>query len=229
MIFLTGLALTGRARPQLPPSPADDVPEETDLLRAAAGRPERRAAQQSVAAAEQDERAARGASRPDVFALARVEEGNPNGLFFPPEEQWQADAFVGVALSWNLFDSGLARSRTQAAATRAEQARLRLTELDDLLALDARDSRSALLDALDRVRFAGRVLESARRNLATATDLWRNGLARHADVLDAHSQLTDAEYQVSSARADAALARGGLARAAGRMPPVSAAPAEPTP
>jgi outer membrane protein TolC len=66
---------------------------------------------------------------------------------------------------------------------------------------------------------AQRVETSARRNLAAATDLWRNGLARHADVLDAHAQLTDAQYALMAARADLELALAALDHATGVRQP----------
>jgi outer membrane protein TolC len=72
---------------------------------------------------------------------------------------------------------------------------------------------------LARARVAARAAQSAQRSVTTATDLWNNGLAAHADVLDAHSQLTDAQFECIAAAADAALATAALEHAVGALAP----------
>ena len=162
-------------------------------------------------------KATRAAYFPQVSLQARYEQARPNLLNIPPEDRWAGDAFVGVLLNWNVFDFGLTKARVREAEARLAQAELLAAEQEERVVLDVRDARIAMLDAVDRLEVATRVMSSAERNLRAATDLWKNGMARHADVLDAHAQLTDAEYQVVSARADALIARAALDRATGRL------------
>ncbi|HOW96746.1 MAG TPA: TolC family protein [Kiritimatiellia bacterium] len=215
--FLTGASLpSNAAADEAAASPAaDPAPESVLLEMAATNRPEVRAAALEARSAAKAVRAARAGYGPELALSARYEQARPNTLIFPPEDEWQDDAFVGVVASWALFDSGLTRGRVLEARARAEQADLRRRQAEDRVALEVRQARVALANAGERAVVAGRARDSAALNLQSATDLWQNGLARHADVLDAHAQLTDAEFALVSARADAVVARAALDHAVG--------------
>ena len=103
------------------------------------------------------------------------------------------------------------------AAAHRDQARERRQQTDDQIALDVREARVDLANACERLTVAARAAESARRNLKVAEDLWKNGLTRHVDVLDAHARLTDAEVQVVVTRADVEFARAELEHATGKL------------
>ena len=153
--------------------------------------------------------------------IARYEVANPNQYFFPPRAEWNHDAFAGIAVSWNIFDWGLTRAKAAEAQGRANQARLRSELVDDQIALEVREARISAQDAAARLGVAERAARSAQRNVQAATDLWQNGLARHAEVLDAHAQLTDAEYEIIAARAAVALAQAAIEHAIGcRLPAI---------
>jgi outer membrane protein len=167
--------------------------------------------------ADAEVRRARAAFFPQASAVARYEQLRPNNLFFPPEDEWNADAFAGVAIQWNLLDWGLARSRTAEVEARREQARLRAGQADERIVLQVREARIGLQNATDRLALARRAEESAGHNLKVATDLWQSGLARHSDVLDAHARLTDAQYDAVAAAADVVLAQAAMKHATGRL------------
>ena len=217
--FLTGAGLPSNAVPDeaaVLPDPAPAAESEL-LAMASTNRPEIRAAAFEVGAAAKAVRAARAGYGPELALSARYEQARPNNLIFPPEDEWQDDAFAGVVLTWDLFDSGLTRGRVLEARARAEQGDLRRRQVEDGVALEVRQARVAVVNAAERAGVAERARDSAALNLKSATDLWQNGLARHADVLDAHAQLTDAEFELVSARADAVVARAALDHAVGLL------------
>jgi len=217
--FLTGQDLAVDAAPEAAAIVEDlaAASEAESLDSARSNRAERVAREMEANAAQAQVRAARADYFPRISLMAGYETANPNNLFFPPEEEWSDDSFVGVVVSWNIFDSGLTRAKTREAAARAAQARLRQEQEDEAITLEVREARANLQDALERVTVAGRAEQSAQRNLAAATDLWQNGLTRHSDVLDAHAQLTEVQYQAVAARADALLARAALDHATGLL------------
>ena len=217
--FLTGQELPVHAAPKAASITADlSAASEADSLDTAmSNRTERVARQMDTSSAMAQVKAARADFFPRLSLLAGYETANPNSLFFPPADEWNDDSFVGVAVSWNIFDSGLTRAKAHEAAARAAQARLRQGQEDEGITLEVREARANLQDALERVTVAERTEQSARQNLDAATDLWQNGLARHSDVLDAHAQLTEAQYQAVVARVDALLARAGLDHAIGLL------------
>jgi outer membrane protein TolC len=181
------------------------------------GRPEAAAARAAVDAAAEECRAQRGGWFPRVRALGRYERARPNAQFFPPRDEWDDDAFVGAAATWDALDGGLTRARVREAAARLVQAESRLAETEESVLLEVREACIGLQGALAALLVATRAEPSARRNVAVVGDLWRAGLARHSDVLAAEADLTDLEYGVAAARVDVALARVALAHAAGRL------------
>ncbi len=219
--FLTGHPLPENATPvSARVLPDFAVPAEAELLGAAmTNRSERAARRRDVRAAEAGVKISRADYFPQVSLVARYEQARPNLLSIPPENRWQEDAFAGVAMSWSLFDCGLTKAKVTEATARVAQAKARLEQTDEEIALQVREARFNLQTARDRAAVTERVEQSARRNLQSATSLWRSGLARHADVLDAHAQLTDAQFEVGSARADWEVARATLERAVGRLEP----------
>lgn len=216
--FLTGHSLPADSIPEQA-APADPgLTTEAMLIEMAqTNRAERAALEMEARAAESQIKAARAEYSPQLSLVARYEDSRPNLMNIPPQDKWQDDAFVGVSVSWNLFDWGLRRAKVAEASSRSAQARLRVEQVEDQIALEVREARIDLQDARQRVTVAERFAESARRNHQSATDLWHNGLARHSDVLDAHDQLTTAEYEIIAARADVALAKAALDHAVGAL------------
>lgn len=219
--YLTGRELPDAAVPDQAEAAADLAmpPEPAALALAATNRPEAAARRLEAKSAASQADVSRADLYPQLYLTARYEQASPNLLDFPPAEEWKDDAFAGVTLTWSLLDWGLTRGKAAEARARAEQAALREQEASERIALEVREARIALNDALRRVAVAERAERSARRNLEAATDLWKNGLARHADVLDAHAQLTDSEYEVIAGRADVVLAEAALQHAMGRLDP----------
>lgn len=224
--FLTGMNLDSNSIPErVTASGGGEIPDENSLIDTASrNRPEREARDLEASATKELAKAARGAFYPQVYLTARYEQANPNLLYIPPMEKWNGDGFVGISVSWNLFDWGLTRAKSDEADARVVQAQLRLRYQEEQIALEVKDSRIALRDALERIELSARVLKSSERNLETATDLWKNGVTRHSDVLDAHSKLTEAQYESVVAQADVALARASLAHAVGQTVLPVAAP-----
>lgn len=216
--FLTGIELATNAEPERITLDGEaGVPPETGLLDTALkSRPERATRGMEVKAAGELAKAARGAFYPHVYLSLRYEQANPNILYIPPIEEWKGDAFAGVTVSWNILDWGLTRARAEEADSRTAQAELRLRLQEERIALDVKEARIALRDALERVELSAKVQKSAQLNLDAATDLWKNGVARHSEVLDAHARLTEAQHESCVAHADLLLARAALAHAVGK-------------
>ena len=217
--FLTGDELPLEAVPRNPAVPEEVViPSEPDSIVAAlTNRPERAAYAAEARAAKALTRVTKADYYPKVYLTAFYEQGNPNMNFFPLEDEWNDDVFAGVAVTWNIFASGLTRAEVAEAAARAAQAQLMLDRVEESIALEVREARINLQNAISRVKVNRRMKASAKQNLEVATNLWESGLARHSEVLDAHAQLTNAEYELIAASADLLLAQASLAYAQGQL------------
>ncbi|MEI6807171.1 MAG: TolC family protein [bacterium] len=218
IIFITGMELASNSVPDcVMPDGIAGIPEEGGLLgMALSQRPERTARDIEVSASKELAKAARGALYPQAYLTARYEQANPNLLNIPPVDEWKGDAFVGVSVSWNIFDWGFTQAKAEEADSRIAQAKLRLRQQEEQITLEVRENCIALRDALERVALSSKALKSASLSLDAARDLWKNGVARHAEVLDAHARLTEVQFEAVVARADVILARAALSHATGQ-------------
>ena len=161
--------------------------------------------------------AARAEGRPQLSLIARYEQGRPNQRDFPPDDQWRGDAVVGAVVTWTLFDGGLTRGRTSEAQARETREVLLLQALEESIISQVRSAHLTLRHSLNRRQTALHAEAGSRLNLEVATDLWKNGMARHSDVLEAQSKLTNTTAQRIASEADIILARALLDHAAGRL------------
>lgn len=202
------LAPSDLQAPPLPESLAKACKQRADLASL------RLAARGSEALIE----AARADRRPQVALVARVEEGRPNPRDFPPDDHWREDALVGATVSWNLFDGGLTRGRTAEARARATRDALQCEAMTERVESQVRTAHLTLKHALSRLQTALHAEAGARRNLEVATDLWKNGTARHSEVLEAQSRLTTTTAQRITAEADVLIGQATLKHATGELP-----------
>ena len=215
---LTGKDLAEEAAPAKPDYD-EPVPlsAERELIQGAlASRPDIQAQQSAFNAARKNIKIQSADYFPQLNANIRGEVGRPNILNIPPEDQWQFDAFAGISASWNILDWGLTQAKANEARAQARQASHQLSQLNEEVIFEVRQALINLQNALTRVRVARHAEESARLDLKAATDLWKNGLARHSDVLDAQARLTDTGFDLVAAAADVALGRAELDHAYGQ-------------
>ena len=217
--FLTGHDLPSNAVPNRPVIPAGlSVAPESDVLNTArTNRPEYAVRRMELNAAGALVDMHRAGYWPQLYLTASYDYDNPNPRIIPPQDEWNGDFYAGVALSWNILDWGLTRGKVSEAAARAAQAKLRLTQEDERIVLEARQARISLQDAIQSLTVAERAQQSAQRNLESATSLWNSGLLRHSELLDAHTKLTQAQYDAVSARANIVLTQTALNYATGQL------------
>lgn len=215
---LAGREFTPDEIPQKPVlAPADLLPPPLDNARTQAltNRQELIALRLAACASDTLVAAVRADGRPQLALIARYEQGNPNQRDFPPDDKWRDDAVIGATLSWNLFDGGLTRARTAEARTRASSDALQLQAMEESVVAGVRAAHLSLQHALARRQTALHAEAGASRNLEVATALWKNGTARHSDVLDAQSKLTATTAQRLAVEADIILAHAALRHATG--------------
>lgn len=215
--LLTGPALPPDGEPLVPETDTGaPLPELSSALdQALTNRAELAAARDKLQAARRQIAVVRADDRPQVALAARYEEGRPNAVDFPPTDTWQDDAFIGATVRWNIWDGGLGRAKAGEARAHAAQAALAVEQAADRIEWQVKTARINLASALDRVTVARHAAESASLNLKTATDLWKNGLARHSDVLEAEARLTESEFETIAALTDVELSKAQLRHAIG--------------
>lgn len=212
---LTGQEFTPRQSPLEPETPATTpFPTLQDALAIAlSNRPELASLRLNAQASTALIGVAQAEARPQLSLMARYEQGNPNPRDFPPDDKWRDDAFIGAAVTWNLFDGGLTRARTAEAKAKASRDTCQIQALGEAIVADTRSAFLAKDFALSRLKTSRHAEASATRNLEVATDQWKNGTARHSDVLEAQTKLTLTTAQRIAAQADVLIAEATLKHA----------------
>lgn len=134
----------------------------------------------------------------------------------PAESQTDQSTFGGIVLSLPLFDSGIARSRVEAARKDTDQARISFEQLLLGIALEVRNAftqamttRTTYDVALDSVRLA-------RESLRLADIRYSEGAGLLIDVTQAQADLTAAEGNAQNAKFQFLTAYANLLRALGK-------------
>jgi outer membrane protein TolC len=207
-----GLPLGQRFRLADPMPFAAGVPMSVEdaVTRAWAGRPELKAAQARVAAAEEAYKAARGEGLPSVVvsgdygAIGNTVSG-ALGTFT-----------LGAALRVPVFEGGRTQARASEAATRLRQLQARLDDLKGRVYYEVQAVFLDLKAAEDRVTVAEGALALARQQLEQARDRFAAGVADNLEVVQAQEALAGAEenriaslYATNAARFSLARALGG--------------------
>lgn len=214
---LAGLAPGTRITPAAtlePPSVTSTV--EALLAEARENRPERKALEHRVAAAEERQGAANAGRRPAVAVVGGVDYARPNPRIFPRVRDWRESWDAGVNVSWPIFDGGRAKSEAAGAAAGVRAVQARLAEFDSVMALEIRQRMSELESiraALDAADIGIRAATEARRVVG---DRFSAGVATSTDVVDAQIVILQAQLDRTQAIASARLAEARLYRALGR-------------
>jgi outer membrane protein TolC len=190
----------------------------TDLVKQALeARPERKALQLRIGGAEARKEAALTGTKPTVAFTGGVDYANPNPRIFPRKGEWQESWDVGVAVSWNFFDFGRARSQAAEAAAVAVAARERMAEFDSIVSADIRQRLLDVDSSQAMVRAAADAVRSAAEARRVVTDRFGAGVATSTDVLVSQVALLETELARTRALANVRLAEARLERTLGGL------------
>jgi outer membrane protein TolC len=186
-----------------PPSPEEAV------ARAWRERPDLKAAQARVEAAEAQRRSALGEGLPSLAVDADYGTiGNDPGTA-------RATFTLGAALRVPIFEGGRVQGKVRAAEARVQEDRARLEDLRARIYYEVQTAFLDLRSAQDRVQVAGKALGLGREQLRQAQDRFAAGVASNIDVVQAQEALaTASENSIASLYAHN-VAKVSLARALG--------------
>ena len=214
---LAGLDPGTRITPDAPLEPPSvTATVEALVAEARQNRPERKALEHRVTAAEERQGAANAGRRPVVAVVGGVDYARPNPRIFPRVGDWRESWDAGVNVAWPIFDGGRAKSEAAEAEAGVRAVQARLAEFDSVVALEIRQRMSELESsraALDAADIGVRAATEARRVVG---DRFAAGVAISTDVVDAQMAILQAQLDRTQAIASARLAEARLNRALGR-------------
>ncbi len=122
-----------------------------------------------------------------------------------------------VLLTWNLFDSGATRRRSESIRQQERAALSRRADLAADVALDVRIRWLELEETRRRIPLARVAVAQSEENVNVVTDRYREGLATYTQVLDAESQRIRGYNNYYNVVYDSVLASLRLHRAVGDL------------
>ncbi|MBL8179428.1 MAG: TolC family protein [Bryobacterales bacterium] len=185
--------------------------ELREVATGAADRPEVRALQARLQAAEDDRRRA---ERERMPRLAFV--GNYGLAGTGPDRSLSTYA-VGAALTIPLWTGGRIEAEIQAAKARVEQVKTQRRELDLQIAQEMKQAEIEANAALLALRASQDAVASAKQSLELARLRFSSGIATNLDTITAQGTLAQAEDVQIRTRYEFLLARARWARAVGNV------------
>lgn len=176
-------------------------------------RPDIRAAQAALRAADADIGAARALWFPRINLTALIGTGalRVGDLFSGPAASWS----LGSALVAPLLDFGRADAQVAGAKARREQAEFLYRQTVQTAFREVRDALTTLREAQVRERAQADAVAALTRARALASLQYRGGRGRYLDVLDADRSLLSAQLDQTAAARDARVASATLFKALG--------------
>ena len=204
-------------------SPAVDgaaiEPLESLLGQARENRPELRALQARLAAAERQVDAEKGARLPSVMVSGSYLLANPNQRYFPTEQKWHDTWAVGLGVSWTAWDWGVTRRRTDRALAQADQVTETMRQVAQGVEMEVMQSRLTAVEAGRRITVAEESIRQAEEHFRILQVAFRAGSSSSTEVLDAETRLSRARMSLVQARVDQRIALARLQRAIGANTP----------
>ncbi len=210
--FVLGLEPTGDSI-ELP----DEDPALTRLAVPTTGdfsqRPELRAGQARVRAAEAMVEAARGGHRPTVNAFATYQY-NQGWTTDHHADSWLA----GVTLDLNVFDGGQTNGKIRQSTAELAAAKEMFRKASLGASLEVEQARLAHADAVERLAVSASAVAQAEESAALTRARFEKQALLTADLIGAESRLLEARLRHMVAAADERLAVVDLRRALGLDP-----------
>lgn len=129
----------------------------------------------------------------------------------------QGFAAVGIGVSWNLFDGGVVRNRSESLRRASRAAQYRLDDLRTQVQLEVRQAWLDVRAAQARIAALKEARSQAEENVRMSRELYAGELGTNTQVLDAVTLQIAATNNHDNAVLDEALALLTLERAVGRL------------
>jgi outer membrane protein TolC len=135
-----------------------------------------------------------------------------------PADVRSIDALIGLNLTWTLFDSGTRSAQIRAREGRAKIADLQASLLVREIEAEVRTAAHLLASRQEALDAAAAARDAARKGADEAAILYRQGLAKAIELVDANDQRFTADVNYATAEFDVASAYLSLRLAMGLQP-----------
>ena len=153
---------------------------------------------------------------PKLYAVGSYYYYKLNAETFNISDQNLQLWYLGLSLSWDLWDWGYTSSKSTQAEQEVLQSRETRNLLKEQIELEVYNNYLSLISEKEKINISNLAIESAEENYRITEDKYNNQLATSTDLIIAQTELLDAKTQHAISIADYKLAVVMLEMAAGR-------------
>jgi len=182
---------------------------EDSITYGLANRPEAAQAQANIDVAKQGIKVAKSGSLPTV-AFSGTTDWNDTDFPGADNNNWS----LSLAASWNVFDSGLTKSKVKQAVAGLDKAQEQAKQQQDAIQLEVRQAYLNMKEAEKRIDTSKVAVDKGEEDFKIAQVRYSAGVGTNIDVLDAQVALLQAktnyiqalyDYNTSKAKLDKAM------------------------
>ncbi len=186
------------------------------ISKAIENRPEMKAMDFRVKAADAGVTAAKGEWFPQIYLAANYNYNKPNQRIQPMQDLFKDTWDVTLAVSLDIWNWGKTLHQTDQASAQYEEAKDAFAQLRDGITLEITQNYLNLNQAKERTLVAEKGVTHAEENYRVTNKRFKEGLAQNSDLLDAEVALLQAKTNSTQALVDVELAGARLQKAIGK-------------
>ena len=169
-----------------------------------------------IEAGEENITAANSGWWPKLYAVGSYYYYNINAETFNINDQNLQLWYLGLSLSWDLWDWGYTSSKSTQAEQEVLQGKEQMNLLKEQIELEVYNNYLSLISEKEKINISELAVESAGENYRLTEDKYNNQLETSTDLIIAQTELLDAKTQLAISIADYELAKTRLEIAVGR-------------
>lgn len=197
---------------QLEYQPMDSIKLEDAIHQALRDRPELKAMEYSLKAAEKAVALAKSSWLPNIFLIGNYNYKRPNREL---ERRFYKSWDVTLAVQINIWDWGSIYYQTSQAKHRLRQLQEAYEQLQDGIVLEVIQSHLSLTEAQQKLQVTKKNVGQAEENYRVTREKFKQGMVTNTELLDAQTLLTKAKVDYINALADYNIAKASLIKAMG--------------
>lgn len=193
-----------------------NLPDLNSLIaKANERRPELKASEYRVKAAEAGITAAKSGWWPQIYLAANYNYNRPNQRIQPAQDIFKDTWDVTLGVSLEVWNWGKTLHQSDQASAQYEEAKDGLSQAKDAITLDLTQAYLNLNQAKERIGVATQGVKQAEESYRVTNKRFKEGLAQNSDLLDAEVALLQARTNSTHALVDYELAEARLQKAIG--------------
>ncbi len=187
----------------------------TLIAKANERRPELKASEYRVRAAEAGITAAKSGWWPQIYLAANYNYNRPNQRIQPAQDIFKDTWDVTLGVSLDVWNWGKTLHQSDQASAQYEEAKDGLSQAKDAITLELTQVYLNMNQAKERISVATQGVKQAEESYRVTNKRFREGLAQNSDLLDAEVALLQARTNSTQALVDYELAEARLHKAIG--------------